>query len=84
MSDGSCELRGDHLSMPLASRMPRVAGHDNERLHRLIMAAHTESLLAGDPVYVDPLTLRSVMTAAFLASRGKCCTSGCRHCPFEQ
>ncbi|MFM8528812.1 MAG: DUF5522 domain-containing protein [Ilumatobacteraceae bacterium] len=33
---------------------------------------------------MDPLTKRSVMTAACLAARGRCCSSGCRHCPEEQ
>ena len=64
--------------------MPQIKGRNDERLHKIIMDAHAASLVSGDPVYVDPLTMRSVMTAAFLASRGQCCTSGCRHCPFEQ
>jgi hypothetical protein len=33
--------------------------------------------------YLDPSTGLSVFTAAFLADRGVCCASGCRHCPFE-
>ena len=34
------------------------------------------------PVYADPVSGLSVFTAAFLASRGYCCESGCRHCPY--
>ncbi|MBU6241171.1 MAG: hypothetical protein KJS66_05210 [Acidobacteria bacterium] len=50
---------------------------------RKILAAHREAVDKGDPVYIDPLTRRSVMTSVFLASRGRCCSSGCRHCPYE-
>lgn len=27
---------------------------------------------------------RLVFTAAYLLRRGKCCGSGCRHCPYRQ
>lgn len=79
MTDRVAPLRRDHLSVALPGRLPR-----DERMVEAIMAAHAAALRAGDPVYVDPLTRRSVMTAAFLASRGRCCGSGCRHCPYEQ
>jgi hypothetical protein len=46
------------------------------------MAAHAAAVAAGLPVYRDPVTGLSVFTAAFLAERGTCCDSGCRHCPF--
>jgi hypothetical protein len=36
----------------------------------------------GLPCYLDPDTGLTVFTAAFLAERGYCCESGCRHCPF--
>lgn len=36
------------------------------------------------PVYADPVSGLSVFTAAFLASRGYCCESGCRHCPYVE
>jgi hypothetical protein len=48
-----------------------------------ILSAHRTAVDRGDPVYIDPLTKRSVMTSVFLASRGRCCSSGCRHCPYE-
>lgn len=37
---------------------------------------------AGEPAYLDPATSLFVFTAAYLAERGHCCESGCRHCPF--
>ena len=36
----------------------------------------------GDSGYPDPGTGLFVLTAAFLADRGICCESGCRHCPY--
>jgi hypothetical protein len=31
---------------------------------------------------VDPRSGYTVLTAAYLARRGHCCESGCRHCPY--
>ena len=47
-----------------------------------IIAAHREALRAGADTYVDPGSGLTVLTAAFLARRGYCCDSGCRHCPY--
>jgi hypothetical protein len=47
-----------------------------------IMQRHSAAIAAGEPCYDDPTTGLSVFTAAFLADRGYCCDSGCRHCPF--
>jgi len=72
-------LRPDHVDSPLPQRLPR-----DETVLQKVLSAHREAVDRGDPVYIDPLTKRSVMTAVFLASRGRCCSSGCRHCPYEQ
>ncbi len=48
-----------------------------------ILARHDRAVAAGLSTYVDPGTGYSVMTAAYLAERGYCCSSGCRHCPWE-
>ena len=37
---------------------------------------------AGRDWYPDPATGYMVLTAEFLAARGTCCGSGCRHCPY--
>ncbi|NBN90634.1 MAG: hypothetical protein EBU67_09320 [Actinobacteria bacterium] len=66
------------MDSPLSQRLPR-----DPEVVRKILAAHRSAVEKGDPVYVDPLTRRSVMTSVFLASRGRCCSSGCRHCPYE-
>lgn len=47
-----------------------------------LLAAHRAAVEAGEPGYLDPETGLFVMTAAYLAARGTCCGSGCRHCPF--
>jgi hypothetical protein len=39
-------------------------------------------MAAGLPTYADPISGFSVFTAEFLARRGYCCGSGCRHCPY--
>jgi len=65
------------LTEPHPDRLP--AGH----LHRdAILAAHSAALDAGEALYVDPASGLMVMTAGYLAERGTCCDTGCRHCPY--
>jgi hypothetical protein len=47
-----------------------------------IVRAHAAALRAGADTYVDPPTGLTVLTAGYLARRGYCCESGCRHCPY--
>jgi hypothetical protein len=47
-----------------------------------VVAAHDAAVRAGRSWYPDPATGFMVLTAEFLASRGTCCGSGCRHCPY--
>jgi Family of unknown function (DUF5522) len=47
-----------------------------------ILAAHCRALDAGDAGYADPASGLFVFTAAYLADRGTCCDTGCRHCPY--
>jgi hypothetical protein len=47
-----------------------------------IVRAHGDALVAGADSYVDPASGYTVLTAAYLARRGNCCESGCRHCPY--
>ena len=49
---------------------------------RQIIRAHADALAAGADTYVDPGSGYIVLTAAYLARRGHCCESGCRHCPY--
>lgn len=45
-------------------------------------AEHMAALKRGDKFYEDPDTGFMVMTEHAHRSRGKCCGSGCRHCPY--
>lgn len=47
-----------------------------------IEAAHAAAEAAGEAGYDDPRTGLFVFTAATLAAKGGCCSSGCRHCPY--
>jgi hypothetical protein len=40
-----------------------------------------QELLEGTDYYIE--SGRWVFTAAYLLRRGKCCESGCRHCPYR-
>jgi hypothetical protein len=48
-----------------------------------VQARHDAAVEAGEPGYIDPETGLFVLTAAYLAARGECCGSGCRHCPYD-
>ena len=65
------------LSEPHPRRLP-----DDTAQRRQILAAHDAALAAGDAGYLDPVTGLFVFTAATLLARGRCCASGCRHCPY--
>ena len=65
------------LTRPAIQRLPvEQAGRDR------ILAAHASAVEAGDSMYADPETGLYVLTAAYLAERGTCCSRGCRHCPY--
>ena len=44
------------------------------------MAGRNEPLVEGVDYYVEDG--RWVFTEKFLRDRGRCCESGCRHCPY--
>lgn len=70
-------LREQHVTVPLPRRFS--ASH---RGFGPAMAAHADAVAGGLPAYRDPVTRNTVFTAVFLADRGYCCESGCRHCPY--
>jgi hypothetical protein len=47
-----------------------------------VLAAHRAALASGAAGYIDPVTGLWVMTARYLAERGTCCRTLCRHCPY--
>ncbi|KAA8495957.1 hypothetical protein FVE85_2112 [Porphyridium purpureum] len=48
-----------------------------------IEALHAAACASSASTYTDPESGYQVFTSSFLAKRGRCCGSGCRHCPFE-
>jgi hypothetical protein len=47
-------------------------------------AAHDAAVADGQEGYVDPDSGFFVFTADYLGGRGRCCGSGCRHCPYPE
>jgi hypothetical protein len=47
-----------------------------------MLAAHQAAVERGAPLYLDPETGLAVLTSAELLDRGRCCDTGCRHCPY--
>jgi hypothetical protein len=72
-------LRPDGIDVALVIRLSPKHPRFNE-----ICTRHHSAIAEGNPSYKDPASGLTVMTAKFLADRGYCCLSGCRHCPFEQ
>jgi hypothetical protein len=67
------------LSCPHPSRLSPA-----HPLRAEILAGHEEALANGEAGYLDPGTGLFVLTATYLLARGRCCQSGCRHCPYVQ
>ena len=57
-------------------------GHDDPHIPLAARVAHDDAVAARQGSYVDPATGYHVLTAAFLAERGRCCGCSCRHCPY--
>lgn len=64
---------------PVWLSMPRTAPPSDAAL-----AAHQHACEQGDAMYKDPDTGLYVMTSVYLELKGRCCGSGCRHCPFSE
>lgn len=66
-----------HLRRPAAVRLD-----PDHPWYAEILRAHEAALERADPGYLDPATGYFVFTAATLWDRGRCCATGCRHCPY--
>lgn len=77
------QLRPDGIEVPLAKRLPAGSGAAAEAVRAEVMKRHEVAVRNRRPTYRDPLSGYTVFTARFLADRGYCCRSGCRHCPYE-
>jgi hypothetical protein len=70
-------VRPDHVAAPHPSRLSPTHPHRDEILRR-----HAAAVAEDRVGYPDPTSGFMVFTSVFLAKRGDCCRSGCRHCPF--
>lgn len=48
------------------------------------LLAHLLACEGGLTFYVGRSSRWSILTASFLKGRRSCCSTGCRHCPFEK
>jgi hypothetical protein len=71
-------MRDGWLTEPATSRL--APDHPQRDL---ILERHERACASGLSTYLDPATGFVVLTAAYLADRGYCCSQGCRHCPWE-
>lgn len=88
MRDDGRDERGRARPEPLADR-PLSQPHPDrfgptDPHYEQAIRAHDQALSTGEDTYVDPATGYVVLTSAYLARRGYCCDSGCRHCPYVQ
>jgi len=60
-----------------------MGNRGQSRLTARQSAAHRQAVESGQDAYLDPESGLLVMTASYLERRGRCCRSGCRHCPFR-
>ena len=59
--------------------LKRVRKYENDNK---IKKLHDLAILRGSSTYQDPESGFLVMTSQYLSSRGSCCETGCRHCPW--
>lgn len=52
-------------------------------MSKLVWATHERACALGQRMYTDPVTGFEVFTESGLRARGRCCGSGCRHCPYR-
>lgn len=47
-----------------------------------VIALHQQACERGEAFYIDPVSGLQVKTRLAHLKRGRCCESGCRHCPY--
>lgn len=62
--------------MPQNNRLNKLAP-ELDQLHKFACEKQMD-------YYLDPKTGYKVFTADYHKKRGKCCDSGCRHCPYHE
>lgn len=51
---------------------------------QILQRLHKAACARNENGYTDPKTGYLVLTSKHLSNRGKCCGSGCRHCPYSE
>ena len=67
----------------VATQDTPVANGDIEDIADCWAKLHQEACCQGELSYADPATGYHVFTELAHKKRGKCCGSGCRHCPYN-
>jgi Family of unknown function (DUF5522) len=81
-AEGTAPARRHHVAArPLWQPHPDRLAPDDPNYERIV-GAHRHALEAGADTYEDPGSGLTVLTAGYLARRGSCCDTGCRHCPY--
>jgi Family of unknown function (DUF5522) len=75
--DSPDELAARPFTEPHAQRLS-----PEDPFYPEIIRVHAEAMRTGADTYMDPRSGLTVLTAGYLARRGYCCESGCRHCPY--
>ena len=62
---------------------PSPHGNNIPYIPKEIEELHKMACIKGEHTYADPNLNLKVFTSYYLSKRGKCCNSGCRHCPYK-
>lgn len=83
-SENKSEEKASAGSAPSGSEASAASTKNKpvKKFDESIEKAHQAAMTAGETNYRDPKTGYKVLTESFLKSRGSCCQSGCRHCPY--
>ena len=71
-------ITNDTTSTETESSAPNVPDIEDGDFYTI----HREACDTGRMSYIDPVTKYMVFTELAHQARGKCCGSGCRHCPY--
>lgn len=83
MSDKMKSRLAKYGALPTPSNEVCDAPNEIEKgLPKEVLDLHSRALSEGNDTYTDPRTGFTVFTRQSHINRGRCCGSGCRHCPY--
>jgi hypothetical protein len=77
-------VRLRHGNLALRAATGALSLRVSDAVSSAARAAHDLAVHEGRPTYLDPETGFTVFTAVSLLAQGRCCGSGCRHCPYGE